>query len=254
MAKLKARGRTEIFRVVRERDNLPRRDTDPVSNWVVWRRDTVTLMSDGNFLRKKDARWKDGSKHTWDWTVDGKIKAGLTVEGALEIYAKAGYEVEHAYGVSGFDKAYFAALAATKASGGPAPERPASLGNGRVMRTEAKAEREKAAKVKRATAREHELKTKHGAGYYVVNSHTGNTMFKPYAAELGPYEKLETAIDKAEDRYVDFMRSRFTYLLPVMVVEASSRTDAEYGKHAHVYWKNGKNMGMPVHPSQTSLF
>lgn len=249
MAKLKARGRTELWRVVRERD-LPRgTDTNP----VVWERRTVTLMSDGNFLMKRDVRWADGHKHTYDWNVTGKIKAGLSVEAALEIYAKGSYRIESAPGVSSFDRSYFEALAAA-GKNGPQPERPAGLGS-KVLVTETKAASAKKAAEKRAVKAKHEQLTKHGPGYYVINGST--SAGKPIVAELGPYETVEKAIEKAWERYKSFVSMRFTYLLPVEVVEAKSRSDAEYGsvlRGKHAYWRNGKNIGAPANPGQKSLF
>jgi len=247
MARLKARGRTEIFRVWKERDVTPKAGD---SNPVVWRKKHIILGSDGNVLEKTEARWQDGMKHTYDWKIIGKIKAGLPAESMLETYAKAGYTIEHASGLSNFDRAYYAALAQAAKAGTPLPVR---AGNGgTVLRTEAKAAKEKAAKEKRVAKVTHEKTTKHGAGFYIRNR-TTSAMGK-WAAEIGPLPSLDAALEKAFARYQHLaIDLKVNYLLPVQIVEAKSRDDAEWDRNVHVWWTNGKMRGAPVHPGQLGL-
>lgn len=89
MARLSARGRTELVRVSKAEDVT---DSDSV---VTWRRYTKALMSDGTILEKVDVRFKsDGSRHSYGWKAKGKAKKGLTAEQFVEVFAKAGYTKE----------------------------------------------------------------------------------------------------------------------------------------------------------------
>ena len=68
MAKLSARGRTEVKRVTRE-------SLTPTSDTISWERTTVVLMSDGNILSKRDVKFRaDNRAHSYGWVVKGKIK------------------------------------------------------------------------------------------------------------------------------------------------------------------------------------
>jgi hypothetical protein len=259
LAKLRARGRTEIFRVSKAGDTSA--ETRAKFPDLVWRKHTVALMSDGTMLEKTDARWAArpgittaSQSSPGTWKVRGKIKAGLSVEGALEIYAKKGYEVESATGVSGFDRSYYAALAAASRGERLAPAiKPASLagGPGRVIRTEKQAVRQKKAKEKRRESRKREDAEKHGAGFYVRNATT--SMMGKLAAEQGPYDTLEEAIEKAWEKLRYFKGLHFEYLLPVEVVHAKSRRAAEWREEDHVYWVNGKSRGPKVSEAQLGL-
>jgi len=86
MAKLGARGRKELVRMVLETEvNDPSRLSD-------WERTTVALMSDGQVLRKLDVRFKsDGQKHSYGWTVYRKAK-GVTVEKFVKLYEAVGFK------------------------------------------------------------------------------------------------------------------------------------------------------------------
>lgn len=91
MAKLSARGRTEVARWTRE-------DDSPKSDLVSWRRSTLALMSDGVLLEKDDVVFKpEGRRHSYGWKVargafhgprDSKLTADL-VEAWAE---KRGYQ------------------------------------------------------------------------------------------------------------------------------------------------------------------
>lgn len=95
MAKLSARGRTEIHRVKKEMAVKP--DDD-----VSYRKQTVCLMSDGTVLEKMTVRFKPimsfddpkGRLHDWGFKVKGKIKAGVTAEAWLAKYLASGYVVD----------------------------------------------------------------------------------------------------------------------------------------------------------------
>jgi hypothetical protein len=77
MAKLKARGRQEIFRIEKIKE-VPRQ------GFAERYRVQKTLMSDGNVLEKVD----DGT-----WKVIGKVKPELSAEAALKIYADKGWRL-----------------------------------------------------------------------------------------------------------------------------------------------------------------
>jgi len=86
MAKLSARGRTELARV--EKTVYP---TPP--DLVTERRYTTAYMSDGTLLQKCDVIFRsDGKRHSYGWIVRGKVDPGLTVEQWLELRARLGYK------------------------------------------------------------------------------------------------------------------------------------------------------------------
>ena len=94
MAKLSARGRTEIFRMEKE-DNAPKSDL------ITYERSTIALMSDGNILQKRDVIFPAGpydngkdKRHTYNWTVKGKIKLGVHPDQLMAVYIKRGYTVK----------------------------------------------------------------------------------------------------------------------------------------------------------------
>jgi hypothetical protein len=121
MAKLSSRGRTEVFRV--EREQIPAPSADPGA--AIWRKSTIVLMSDGSTLEKDQVKFPpsfSGSKprlHDWGWKKRGKLGAGKDPRLLLEQFAKKGYLVAAAAGVSGFDASYYRALAAAKAGTEP---------------------------------------------------------------------------------------------------------------------------------------
>lgn len=93
MAKLSARGRTEVYRMVKEIPVKPDED-------VTYRKRTVCLMSDGTILVKDTVRfkpagsWDDpkGRLHDWGFKVKGKIKEGISPIQWFEMYLNAGYK------------------------------------------------------------------------------------------------------------------------------------------------------------------
>jgi len=90
MAKLSARGRTEVARVARERIIAPESGN---SNPVIWRRTTLALMSDRNVLEKNDVRWADGMTHTYPWKVRSKVKPNTTREIFIGLAARDEFKV-----------------------------------------------------------------------------------------------------------------------------------------------------------------
>jgi hypothetical protein len=131
MARLKARGRTELARVSKEKDVPEHKDVcnscnstgkylkdlsntdgsyvfahagDPCASCdgsgkektlCSWERHTITLMSDRTMLEKRDVIFRsDNRPHTWGWKVKAKAKAGVTAEQFIAAYAKAGYTQE----------------------------------------------------------------------------------------------------------------------------------------------------------------
>jgi len=258
MAKLSARGRHKIFEV--ERQEEVKEGSASSLAGITWRKHAIALMSDGSVLERtgwnardqyspKGVRYESGT-----WKVRGKIKAGATAESLLEGYIKKGYRPADLSGLDQFNRDYATALAASVRMGGPVPEKPATPAPGRVLRTEKAAERSRKAATKAKEKRAHVQATQHGAGFYVRNRTT--SAFKDWAAELGPYKSLNEALPHAWERYQHFLQMKFTYLLPVEIVEAPSRQDAEWGHHKdiHVWWTNGKNRGAPVDPRQMKLF
>lgn len=236
-AKLSARGRTELVRVSREKET-------PEDTLTNWEKTTVTLMSDGSVMEKRDVRFKPspsdpresdpyaaigsftlkGRFHSYGWKVKGKAKAGLTPRQFADIYAGKGFEVESVSSLSG-DVAVRTEKAVEKSK---------------------KARAKRAEKVKAVRAKEAAMS---GPGFYVTNSTTGGML---RAAEIGPFASLDEATSAAWDRLREFMDMKFTYLLPVQVIESSSREAAEMGD-GHVWWVNGKMRGAPVPESQLAL-
>jgi hypothetical protein len=223
MAKLSARGRRELARVSREK-------LTPESALVSWEKTTVALMSDGSVLEKSDVRFKPdqydpgGRRHSYGWTVKGKVKAGLTPRQFVEIYEKRGFVAEGVTSVAGDVE----------------------------VRSEKKAAGQKRAAAKRAAKAEVVRRAEEaasGPGFYVTNGSTGPQR----VAELGPYATLDEALPHAWERLRGFLEMKFTYLLPVQVVEAASRDAAERGV-GHVWWTDGKGRGAPVPTEQVAMF
>jgi len=95
MAKLNARGRTELARVSKVREGLEEAAAYGGSTLTDWSRTTLVLMSDGAVLKKLDIRFKsDGSKHSYGWKNYAKAKPGFTAERFVEIFTTKGYTRE----------------------------------------------------------------------------------------------------------------------------------------------------------------
>lgn len=99
MAKLSARGRTELLRVYREKeyDEAERKEKDMTVMWARW---TRAYMSDGTVLEKYDVRFEPskfdpkGRFHSYGWKRKGKITGNLTIEETKDRYIKDGWKVE----------------------------------------------------------------------------------------------------------------------------------------------------------------
>lgn len=259
MAKLRARGRTEIFKVERAYDTKP--GDLAASAGIFWKKHSITLASDGNILERSSFKVHDKyapsgvRSEPGTWKIRSKIKAGATAESLLEQYARKGYTVIEAHGISSFDRAYYDALTASAKGGASPPARsPATAAQpGRVIVSEKKAATRERAKVKGAARRAHEQATRHGHGFYVRNRTTG-PMRQWTTDEKGPWKTLDDALPHAWERHQEFFLGKLNYLMPVQIVEAKSRQAAEWGEEGHIFWTGGKHRGPPVHPRQMALF
>lgn len=79
MAKLSARGRTELARVAREQHYTDRL-TGEFKEYTV----RLALMSDGKVLIKRSWRDENGKTANSGWTVRGTLKKGITTEQWVE--------------------------------------------------------------------------------------------------------------------------------------------------------------------------
>ena len=194
MAKLKARGRQEIFRIEKIKEV-------PYQGFTERYRVQKAIMSDTNVLEKID----DGS-----WKVIGKVKPELSAEQVLKIY------VDHGWKLMVANPAYFSVSDNTVTGLSNEP-----------LRTEKDVERSKKNKVANAERRkkkEKEEAQRSGPGYYVTNRSTSSLRL---AAEIGPLADMDIALKVARKRASEFRSGRLTYLLPVRIIEAKSRYDAE---------------------------
>ena len=194
MAKLKARGRQEIFRIEKIKE-VPRQ------GFAEHYRVQKALMSDGNVLEKVD----DGT-----WKVIGKVKPELSAEAALQVYADHGWKLLNA------NPSYFTVSGDTVSGKSSEP-----------LRTEKEAERSKKNRVAGAESRKRKAEEedrRSGPGLYITNRSTSSLRL---VAEIGPLTDLETARKAARKRAREFRSGRLTYLLPVRIIEAESRWDAE---------------------------
>ena len=67
MAKLSARGRTELCRYQKESELQPKASYDPIRE-----RMTFAFMSDGHLLWQSKTWWSDGHQHLSQWHDKGK--------------------------------------------------------------------------------------------------------------------------------------------------------------------------------------
>lgn len=89
MAKLSARGRKELVRVVLERP-LAREDDDLID----YEREERALMSDGKILCRRVVRFREGSRrHDYGWNVRGALKAGVNPDEWKLGYLKRGWRI-----------------------------------------------------------------------------------------------------------------------------------------------------------------
>lgn len=114
MAKLSARGRTEVIRLSKEsqvpaavtcfhcEEKFPAmticescKGTGKQESSTSWEKVSVVLMSDRTLLRKRVVIFRfDNRRHDYGWTVSGKVKPNTTREMIRSVYEKIGYSVE----------------------------------------------------------------------------------------------------------------------------------------------------------------
>lgn len=94
MAKLGARGRTELLRMVKENHTVDKDDT------ITWNRHTIVFMSDMTVLTKYDVRFKPtpydpkGRLHSYGWKRKGKYGKEFTMEERQKRYENSGWKLE----------------------------------------------------------------------------------------------------------------------------------------------------------------
>lgn len=239
MAKLKARGREEIFRLERIRSGA-REGIAEVKEYRV-------LATDGNVLERmviyytpEEVAKNYGTKsHDYGWKVRGLVKAGLTLEQLLKTYLDRGWQLAYA------NSAYFtvrgdvieAHSQESIRDEGEAAKRRERLAAGRAR-----------AETKRETAR----RESDGPGFYVTNGFVGSATRTRIADHPKPFDTYEKAEEFATRRLQNFMEFSFDYLLPVIVIQATSRGSAE-DMRGDVLWINGQSKGPAVDPRQTGF-
>jgi hypothetical protein len=243
VAKLKARGREEIFRVERSRPPSPGN-----VQGIAEVRDYRVLASDGNVLERmvlhytpEEAARNYGKKsHDYGWKVRGRARSGLTLEQLLKLYLDKGWQLADA------SSSYFTVSGDSIESISQDPFIPVETA---TKRREGLARQ----RVKASSRREEHARTSDGPGFYVTNGFTGSTIASRVADHPKPFATYEQAEDLADKKYREFVRYRFNYLLPVLVIEAASRGDAEEGR-GDVLWVDGRSKGPAVDPRQQNLF
>jgi hypothetical protein len=242
MARLKARGRKEIFRVVSVKEPAPEAANRGVAETKHYR----ALMTDGNVLERmviyytpEEVRRSYGERsHDYGWKVRGKIKAGLSAEQLLKSYLDRGWEVES------LSPEHFRT----------GPDFIVGISDKPIV-TEAKAANRKRASERQREKAATERQLANGPGFYVTNAllHSGHTGRSRVADHPSPFATFEEAEEWAVGRMRYFASMSLNYLHPLLIVEADSRQKAETG-YGHVWWQDGKFRGGPVDPRQERLF
>jgi hypothetical protein len=243
VAKLKARGREEIFRVERVRPPAPGN-----VQGIAEVHDYRTLMSDGNVLERmvlhytpEEAARNYGKKsHDYGWKVRGRAKSGLTLEQLLKLYLDKGWQLADA-------------SSADFTVSGDSIE---SISQEPFVKPEVAQRRREGLERQRAKAsslREERARSSDGPGFYVTNGFTGSMISSRVADHPRPFATYGQAEDFASRKYRELVHYKFNYLRPVLVVEAASRGDAEEGR-GDVLWVDGRSKGPAVDPRQQSLF
>lgn len=240
MAKLKARGREEIFRVARTRPG----HLEGVKEVVDYR----ALTSDNNVLGRMVIYYTDAEveknygerSHDYGWKVLGRAKSGVGLEALLKSYLDKGWQLEKA------SPAHFRVTDDTVEA----------LSSGPLITAEA-AERRKTrlttSRARAASKRAERAALCDGPGFYVTNNYLGSVMRPRIADHERPFETLEEAVDFAAARYARFTREfNFQYLLPIVVIESPSR-QAAVENIGHVWWIDNKHKGPPIDPNQASF-
>ncbi len=109
---------------------------------------------------------------------------------------------------------------------------------------------------RQATIREEKRRVEHqvknGPGFYVTNAGRSSVL-GGRIANHGPYATLDEATDKAWDTLREYLQQKFTYLLPVEVIQGASRSLVEHGKGT-TWWVDGKRKAAPPDPRQVRMF
>ncbi len=241
MAKLKARGREEIFRVEK---TMP-----GTSSGVAEVRHYRALTSDGSVLERmviyytpeEVARSYGRKSHGYGWKIRGRAKAGKSLEELLKIYLDGGWQLVEA------NPAYFRVS-------GDSIEALSQEPFISVEKAEKRSEKLASSRAKEKARREEKARVSDGPGFYVTNVYTGGLMRTRIADHERPFATYEEAEEFAWKRYRRFTTEfSFQYLLPVVVIAAESRQAAE-ANEGEVLWIDGKYKGPAVDPRQTSLF
>ena len=240
MAKLRARGREEIFRVAKVTPS----GRDGVAEIHHFR----ALASDGNVLERmvvhytpeETAKNYGRKQHDYGWKVRGRARSGLTLEQLLNTYLQKGWTLASA------SPSYFDVQGDTIQAISQAPF--IMVETAEKRRRLLGQQREKAETVRRAKAASSD-----GPGFYVTNGYTGSIVRSRVADHPKPFASYEEAEEFALERYRRLSQMSLDYLLPVLVIESESRRDAEQNQGS-ILWVNGKYRGPTVDPRQTSLF
>lgn len=231
MAKLRARGRTEVFRI--EKNYVKRVGSTTLGSTTRGQitertRHQLAIMSDGNILIKRHDTWTVSGKVPPDKTAE-EILAGYLADHWTLVSERPQYLVRRGHTIEDVSKTPLITIAKASAA--------------------AKAHTKTVEKQRAAAV------VKHGPGLYVtyrLGASTDRLLSNEIRdAERGPYQNYEAAEEKAWKLYQDIVRQHGSRSLnlPVHIIETSSRTAAEIDS-GHVWWTDGQFRGAPVDPRQ----
>ena len=221
MARLKARGRTEVFRI--EKTYVKH-----IGQIAERTRHQLAVMSDGNVLIKRHDTWTVSGKVPPDQTAE-EILAGYLADNWTLVSESPQYLVRRGHTIEDVSKVPL--LTSAKASA-------AARAQSKIV------DKNKAADL-----------VKNGPGLYVTYKIGWSTSplltTELRDAKYGPYQNYDFAEEKAWKLYQDIVRQYGprSLNLPVAIIEATSRTSAVIGS-GHVWWTDGKFRGAPVDPRQ----
>ena len=221
MARLKARGRTEIFRIEKHY-------VKHIGQIAERTRHQLAVMSDGNVLIKRHDTWTVSGKVPPDQTAE-EILAGYLADNWTLVSESPQYLVRRGHTIEDVSKVPL--LTSAKASA-------AARAHSKIV------DKNKAADL-----------VKNGPGLYVTYKIGWSTSplltTELRDAKYGPYQNYDFAEEKAWKLYQDIVRQYGprSLNLPVAIIEATSRTSAVIGS-GHVWWTDGKFRGAPVDPRQ----
>jgi len=177
--------------------------------------------------------------HDYGWKVKGRAKSGRTLEQLLGGYLNAGWELEEA------SSSYFAAAGPSAIE---AISKEPFISEEKAARRRISLEK---SRTKAASSREEKRRTCDGPGFYVTNGYVGGIRSR-VADHPKPFGTYDEAEEFAVRRLRHLLEFSFDYLLPVAVIESSSRDDADRSV-GHVWWVDGKFRGPEVDPRQRSF-